>query len=375
MATRGALWNPSIKGTRSGPLGRGPLYQAQRRADPGAGARWQRGARNRNQPPRRALRPIASRLPDRARVRQTTPRSMRISPSLFPLRTWVSRASSSSGAATAPCSTSTDPSKGCTPQLSCMSFSPRDAEKPRIDERSGRRSQHVGNRGRRESLDQANHPAGVGGRDAAARRSAWSRAISASISFAGQSSVRDAGRETDRRQPCVRLDGAHAPIRVDVEPERGRVQGADRASVRDDECPPPLVSPRDAEHGSDHSFGHLLVGLAVVPAREALPPARDSLREALLRLGAGQPRPRADVHLAQLRKLGHLEPLRPRDLGGRVGRTLQVARVHRVELDAASNAPRAPAPAGDPSRSTGGRRAPASGERRSSRSPRAARAG
>ena len=138
---------------------------------------------------------------------------------------------------------------------------------------------------------------------------------------------------------------------------------------------PSLVSPGDADHGSDHSLGHLLVGLAVVPARDALPPARDSLREALLRLGAGQARPRADVHLAQLRKLGHLEPLRPRDLGGRVGRPLQVARVDRVELDAASNAPRAPAPAGDPSRSTGGRRAPASGERRSSRSPRAARAG
>src|SRR5690349_11509345 len=89
-------------------------------------------------------------------------------------------------------------------------------------------------------------------------------------------------RVTDRREARVRLDGAQLAVRVDVEAERGRVERPDGAAVRDDERAPAFVCARDAEDGADDATRHLLVRLAVAPAREAFAPAGRAFRETLL---------------------------------------------------------------------------------------------
>ena len=72
----------------------------------------------------------------------------------------------------------------------------------------------------------------------------------------------------------------------------------DRASVRHDEDGFARMRMGDALDGADHPLGQFLACLSVVADLARLP-AREPVGEALGDLVAGEPRPRADVDLAE----------------------------------------------------------------------------
>src|SRR5207247_2534420 len=72
--------------------------------------------------------------------------------------------------------------------------------------------------------------------------------------------------DAHRREPGIRLHWADPPVVLDVHPERGAVDRADRPSVRDDQSPAAFVLVCDPVDGSKYACAHLGVGLAVVPA-------------------------------------------------------------------------------------------------------------
>jgi 3-oxoacyl-[acyl-carrier protein] reductase len=84
-------------------------------------------------------------------------------------------------------------------------------------------------------------------------------------------------------------------------------QRPDHAPVRDDEDGIAGMGMGDSLDRRDHAGGELLASLPVVPDLTGLP-ARVSLWKALGDLAAREPRPRADVDLAQLRILDDLDP-------------------------------------------------------------------
>jgi 3-oxoacyl-[acyl-carrier protein] reductase len=120
---------------------------------------------------------------------------------------------------------------------------------------------------------------------------------------------------------------------VDVHPKGGRVDGADRASVGDDQNAPAVVGPGNVPDGLEHALGHVLVGLAVRPALLAVPPALVGIREVRTRIIARQAGPRPDVDLPKLRLLLDLQALRLGYYRCRVARAAQVARINRVEVE------------------------------------------
>jgi hypothetical protein len=85
---------------------------------------------------------------------------------------------------------------------------------------------------------------------------------------------------------------------------------SDRAAVGDDEDAAAWMQTRDPPDAAEHARRHLLVGLAVCPARPSVDPAGVSLWETLTRLVARKTRPRPDVDLTQLGKLQNLEIFR-----------------------------------------------------------------
>jgi 3-oxoacyl-[acyl-carrier protein] reductase len=107
----------------------------------------------------------------------------------------------------------------------------------------------------------------------------------------------------------------------------------DRATVGDDQDTAVGVRTRDPPDGAENASSHLLVGLAVGPARATVEPARVSLRETFARLVARETRPRPDIDLAQLWQLQNLEPLPLGDYGSRLARAPKVARVDGIQVD------------------------------------------
>ena len=105
-------------------------------------------------------------------------------------------------------------------------------------------------------------------------------------------------------------------------------EGPDRAAVRHDENGLAGVRAGDPLDGRDDALGELLARLAVVADLARLP-AREAVREALVDLGAGEPRPRADVDLAERRVLDDREAEPLADDLRRLARPLEVARVDR----------------------------------------------
>jgi 3-oxoacyl-[acyl-carrier protein] reductase len=145
----------------------------------------------------------------------------------------------------------------------------------------------------------------------------------------GQPAVLDA----HRGEPRVRLDGTDPAVLLDVEPKRRRVDRPDRAAVGDNQHAAVLMVAGDPADGFEHAGAHLSVGLAVLPAGAARPPAPKAFRKPSLGILAREARPFADVDLSESLELGHLETLCARDRFGRLPRALEVARVHSVELD------------------------------------------
>lgn len=111
-------------------------------------------------------------------------------------------------------------------------------------------------------------------------------------------------------QPALEVDAGMAP------------KSPQRATVGDDEDPFAAVPLRDSLQCCDDPGAVLLAGLAVM----ALVP-----REALVDLRARQPRPGADIDLAESAVDHHGNAVRPRDDDGSLVCPPQVARVDGVE--------------------------------------------
>jgi hypothetical protein len=85
-------------------------------------------------------------------------------------------------------------------------------------------------------------------------------------------------------------------------------------------------------NGGDHALAHLLVRLAVLPALASPKPASIALGKLRFRFGPGQPRPRADIDLAQVGGRVYLETFAARDDLGCFSGALKIARVNGVQL-------------------------------------------
>jgi len=96
-----------------------------------------------------------------------------------------------------------------------------------------------------------------------------------------------------------------------------------------------VVALADRPNCRQHPGAHRDVRLAVVPADAAVLPRAEFVRVPRPRLITRQPFPRADVDLAQLRRRHDVETLRRRDRLRRHPGALEIARIDRVELEAA----------------------------------------
>src|SRR5262245_57630380 len=106
---------------------------------------------------------------------------------------------------------------------------------------------------------------------------------------AGRAQLREAPiLDADGRQTRVRLDRADATVGVDLEPQCGGVDRSDRAAVGHDQDAPPFIGACYLADRRQHTRAHLLVGLAVVPARPAREPAAITLGEPRLGLFTGK---------------------------------------------------------------------------------------
>src|SRR5262245_62595001 len=119
----------------------------------------------------------------------------------------------------------------------------------------------------------------------------------------------------------------------DIHTERVRVNGADRAAVRDDEDRAARVLRGEWFERGDDALAHLFVRLAVVPPGSAPLPACEGVGKTLRALVPREPAPGADVDLPELGQPDDLEPARSGDGLGGFPRAAEIAGVDRFELD------------------------------------------
>ena len=96
-----------------------------------------------------------------------------------------------------------------------------------------------------------------------------------------------------------------------------------RPTVADDQKPTVGMVGRELQRRGEDTRAELLIALAVVPTLSAFDPATVRVRKPLFGFGARQPGPRADIDLAQRRKLMDLESARCGDDGCGVARSRQ----------------------------------------------------